>query len=232
MNIYVIIMAKKLLQALKTRWAYNYPVLKRLLELKDAIQELFDKEIVDDIENITDTQGRNAKFLLEILEPFWNTITELEGENYVTLSKVIPSLLEIRFCLQELSRGPRFACSVCKRLIQLLREKFQHVFDPKSGDFEPIYALATFLDPKLSRALDLLELCSLKQAAIAETLRYLKRYASANEKGDEAASDRRVAAVSSHSTKFKNLFAKLDEVSTTSSNRSSNAEVEPGFALI
>lgn len=166
---------KKLLQPPKTRWAYHYYVVKRLLELKDGIRQLIDEEIVDGVQNLTPLQWRMVKALHDILEPFSVAVTDLEGEFYVTLSHVIPFLMNINISLihhTETSCLSGFA----EKLQRFMDTRFKFIFDPTDTSFEPIYAVATLLDPKLFRTYELAELRRLKREAVDVVERQLRHY--------------------------------------------------------
>lgn len=75
----------------RTRWVYHFEVLQRLLEMKDVVRSLLD-EVIIDVE-LSSLDWKKIAALVELLEPISKNVRELEGENYVTISKVIPSLL-------------------------------------------------------------------------------------------------------------------------------------------
>lgn len=77
----------------RTRWAYHYYCLKRLLEMQNTIRKLLDAVEVDVELSASDWKKIGA--LCELLEPLAKAVLELQGENYVTISKVIPSLLDL-----------------------------------------------------------------------------------------------------------------------------------------
>lgn len=178
---------KKLLLPAKTRWAYHFHVVKRLLELKDGIRRLIDEEIVEDVQNLTPVQWRSAKAFQDILEPFSTAITDLEGDQYVTLSRVIPFLVNIKMSLADPIRTGNLV-SFAQKLGRLMDTRFRFIFDFRHVDFEPLYAMATFLDPRLIRTFDgadfegncdiwgLRNLRQLRRTAVSELEHQLHRY--------------------------------------------------------
>lgn len=172
---FVATFGKKLLQPPRTRWAYHFYVLDRMLELKEGIRHVIDNEIVDDVDNLTPNQWKLVKALRDILELFSVVITKLEGDQYVTLSRVIPFLIDIKLGLlkpEKISALPVLG----QKLRSLMDSRFDFIFNSDHVPFEPIYAIATLLDPKVIRTFELEALQKLKQAAITEIERLLIGY--------------------------------------------------------
>lgn len=83
--------------------------------------------------------------LLELLKPFENATKIVSGEKYVTASKVIPIIFEIKSKLQE--HIPR--TSECVALKQGLISQFDQRF--KSKEHVSLLAQTTILDPRFKK---------------------------------------------------------------------------------
>lgn len=90
----------------RTRWAYHYYCLKRLLEMQLTIRRLLD--VVDLELELSIADWRKIGALCELLEPLASAVLELQGENYVTISRVIPSLLDLTLKMNTVSLNLAF----------------------------------------------------------------------------------------------------------------------------
>lgn len=85
------------------RWVYTYYALDRLLLLRDGITELARQHETVEENLLTGPQWRQVIGLTALLKPIANFVKDLEGENYVTISRVLPALFEIEASLEEVS---------------------------------------------------------------------------------------------------------------------------------
>lgn len=160
-------------------------------ELKEGIREVIDNEIIDDdkAQNLSTYQSRQARVLCDILEPFSKAITELEGENYVTLSRVVPYQIDIKTGLKHQAQSSMLS-NLSILLYELMEDRFEFIFNSLNNIFEPIFAITTLLDLHFNRSFDLDEnkdsplkeemlvlkkgMVMLKQKPINETIYYLR----------------------------------------------------------
>ena len=88
------------------------------------------------------------------MEPFASKTNFLGVEKYSTVQLHLPTLIELINQLDDVgakSGGGVFR--YCTKLKAEITQYFRHVLDTESNDFDPIYHLATFLDPIFSQIL-------------------------------------------------------------------------------
>ena len=140
----------------KTRWHSDLAMSKSLVEAGEKEDKPLAKltEVMNwDIE-ITVADIRMLKTYNTLMEPFANKTNLLGGEKYSTIQLVLPTLMELLNHLEDV--GTRTGGGVlryCNKLKSEIREYFKHVLDPTCDEFDPIYHLATFLDPIFSQVL-------------------------------------------------------------------------------
>jgi len=125
-----------------TRWSSVYLMISRLLEIKPALLEVLDEMKLDGLLN---SEWARLAELCKLLEPFKEQ-TDIMQTDTLSLSSIIPTLLELSLHLQE----PCFTKTLSVPLLSALRRRFAIFLDPASANFDPIAAAATFLDPTVS----------------------------------------------------------------------------------
>jgi len=125
-----------------TRWNSIYMMLARLLEIKPALLEVMEEMKLDGL--LSSEWARLAE-LCKLLQPFREQ-TDIMQTDTLSLSALIPSLLELSLHLQDAS----FTKALSLPLLNALRRRFAVFLDPISDQFDPIPAAATFLDPTVS----------------------------------------------------------------------------------
>lgn len=117
-------------------------MISRLLEIKPALLEVLDEMKLDGLLN---SEWARLAELCKLLEPFKEQ-TDIMQTDTLSLSSIIPTLLELSLHLQE----PCFTKTLSVPLLSALRRRFAIFLDPASANFDPIAAAATFLDPTVS----------------------------------------------------------------------------------
>ncbi len=145
-----------------------------------------------------------------------DVVRELEGEAYVTLSRVIPALTEIRLALLDPEMQLKIAPFelLADRLKDALKEKFAFIFDDRSANFDPTYALASLLDPKFCLSLNHADLRRLRVAALKEAKLLLRNLEPTVE---AAGADQPVPTVREPPAKYVRLFSQIDATSVAPS---------------
>ena len=88
--------------------------------------------------------------LIGILSPFEELFSKLNGENYSTIQRVYPSVLEVLEILknkvedQSISVGAK---NFCSSLNDNFEKYFSFVFNTDDENFNAIYMTCSFLDP-------------------------------------------------------------------------------------
>lgn len=122
-----------------TRWNSVYLMISRLVEIKGALNEVLEDMKVD---SLTFTEWSRLTELCRLLQPFREQTDLLQSDN-LSLSCVIPSLLELSLHLQDST----FTKSLALPLLQSLRRRFAVFLEPSSDLFDPLAATACLLDP-------------------------------------------------------------------------------------
>ena len=141
---------------MKTRWHSDLAMSKSIVEAgekEDKPLAKLTEEMNLPIE-ITVADVRMLKLYNQLMEPFANKTNLLGGEKYSTIQLVLPTLMELMNHLDDF--GGRAGGGVqryCKSLKTEIQYYFRHVLSPNSEVFDPIYILATFLDPTFSQVL-------------------------------------------------------------------------------
>ena len=87
----------------------------------------------------------------DLLEPFASTVNDLEGDSYVTQSKVLPAIIDLIESLPaSLSSTSRrdIIETVRRKLRKEFESRFAFMLEPSHDRFQPVYMLATFFDPE------------------------------------------------------------------------------------
>ena len=147
---------KRLVGFVKTRWHSDLEMSKSVVEAAEKEDKPLSKltEAMNWPLEITVGDVRMLKNYNTLMEPFAVKTNLLGGEKYSTIQLVLPTLLELMNHLDDF--GAKTGGGVlryCKRLKSEMEHYFRHVLDPKSEVFNPVYYLATFLDPIFSQVL-------------------------------------------------------------------------------
>ena len=97
------------LTAILTRWSSFHRALCRLLQLRMLITPLTTALV--DLAEFQNFEWGVAKWLNHLLEPFTVATTDLQGDSYPTLSRILPYLAQLKAHLQHANfqlhaRGP------------------------------------------------------------------------------------------------------------------------------
>ncbi|VDM51536.1 unnamed protein product [Toxocara canis] len=102
---------------------------------------------------------RNAKLyggLVSVTKPIRDQSELLQGDSYVTISNVYPAMRSIKTQLDSLeAHEDSTVANVARCVNKEFKRRVAKVIDPNSPDFDPIYAVATVLDPNNACLLDL-----------------------------------------------------------------------------
>ena len=157
---------KKLVTNVPTRWSSTFLLLDRLLDVKGPLSTALDQLEWD---NLAHSEWKTIEMVHKLLKPFAQYTALISGEEYTTLSSVIPILMELQLHLQDMVQVPEVA-SVATTLRSELNRRFRKYTDPGDEDFEPIYVVSTLLDPRYKPLINAVQMKSGKD----ELLRMLK----------------------------------------------------------
>ena len=151
---------KSLIGFCKTRWYSDMAMVKSLIEAAEKEDKPLAKLSSEMNWNlqISVSDVKVLKQYGELMEPFAKHTDVLGGENYSTIHLLYPALQDLLSHLNEMSKKYEKSAGVvkyCKSLEKEMKKYFSFVLDPKSVAFDPVYYLATFLDPIYSALLTL-----------------------------------------------------------------------------
>ena len=94
----IAICGKKLVKDCPTRWNSKFLMLERLIDVKDQLKVVLDEQGWDDL---AASEWRTLSNITCLLQPFAKFTSLLSGDEYTTLSCVIPAIMDINIHLEE-----------------------------------------------------------------------------------------------------------------------------------
>lgn len=122
-----------------TRWNSTYFMAKRLIEIR---RELNDALADMNMDSLLIGEWVLVEELVDLLEPF-AAHTDILQSNSLSLSNVIPSMLDLECHLDQFPHAKFLTIS----MLTDLRQRCASMFQPNHSDFNPIPASACLLDP-------------------------------------------------------------------------------------
>lgn len=113
-----------------------------MLEVWSALTEVLEELEWD---NLANSEWKLLESMCELLHPFAQYTSLISGKEYTTLSAVVSAIMEIELHLEMKSQ--RGLVEAVKCLQTELSKRFKKYLDPKMDDHDPIFVLATLLDP-------------------------------------------------------------------------------------
>ncbi|XP_044749613.1 zinc finger BED domain-containing protein 6-like [Coccinella septempunctata] len=145
---------KHLIQAVDTRWNSTFFMLKRFIELKDAVGSMLSRSVANPNELVMKKEDwQLCNELCQILSRFEELTRSMSEEKYATGSTIIPVTTWLKDVCRTFSADKNIS-SRSRKTAQLLgsglRERFKHI---EKKDY--MFALNTFLDPRFKNQKDL-----------------------------------------------------------------------------
>ncbi|XP_065896068.1 E3 SUMO-protein ligase ZBED1-like [Dysidea avara] len=140
----------KLLGDCPTRWSSTYLLINRFLTVKASVIQVLVEHSWDSLQN---SEWKVLENIQELLQPFAEYTTLCSGEEYTTISSVVPIVVELQYHLEEISTKLGMA-TISKRLNNELKSHFDKYVNPSAAGFDVYYLVATFLDPKFTLILN------------------------------------------------------------------------------
>ena len=109
---------------------------------------MLDYPVLDELEwdNLPTSDWKMLKNICTLLRPFADYTSLVSGEEYTTISAVIPVIMELNLHLEEMKKVELSkAASVLLTDLKLCFKKFT---DPSDPDHDPLFLLCTMLDPR------------------------------------------------------------------------------------
>lgn len=135
---------RKLIGDCPTRWSSSYLMLQRLLSVRTPLSTVLDQLEWD---NLPASDWKTIEKITVLLRPFAEYTSLVSGEEYTTISSVIPIIMELNLHLEEMKKDPETsrAASV---LLSELKLRFKKFTDPCDPDHDSLFLLCTMLDPR------------------------------------------------------------------------------------
>ena len=158
---------RKLINDVPTRWNSTYIMISRLLEVRVELSQVLQELSWD---NLPNSEWRQLDNLHLLLEPFAKYTAITSGETCSTLLMVIPVLTELNCHLDAVSPYISYILIIfgftllsilqmkeipgLRQLASVLQKELDHrfltVLNPQFTGFNPLYVMATALDPRYS----------------------------------------------------------------------------------
>ena len=135
---------KKLVGTCPTSWSSSYLVIERLLEVRTPLTSVLEELEWD---NLANSDWKVLENVYKLLKPFAQYTSLSSGEDYSTISSVIPIIMELNLHLEEMKKVPELM-NVSTLLQSELKRRFRRCTDPSDSDHEPLFLMATMLDPR------------------------------------------------------------------------------------
>ena len=153
---------KKLVNACPTRWSSTYLLVDRLLEVRQHLTT-----VLEELEwnNLQNTDWKQLDSIRDILSPFAIYTSLISGEDFTTVSCVVPILMELKMHLEEMKKKP--GLSTAAALLQAeLHNRFNKFISPDDDEFDPTFIISTLLDPRYKLVLCEKQIRAAKEALI------------------------------------------------------------------
>lgn len=157
-------MEKKLVRDCPTRWSSSYLLIERLLAVRSALTEVLQELEWDDM---LTSEWKMLEAIRNLLHPFALFTSLIQGEEYTTISTVIPSVMDLNLHLDEMSRNSEVGAAATE-LQSELKRRFRRYTDPNDSYFEHIFLLATALDPRYRLLLNPVQMSAAKDHLLKE----------------------------------------------------------------
>ena len=137
---------KKLISDCPTRWSSSFLLFKRLLEVRESVGQ-----VLTELEwnGLQASEWKKLESIVVLLESFAQYTTLCCGEEYTTLSTVVPIIMELNCHLTEMETKPGMR-TVTRILQQEMHRRFDRYIRPPLDARDALYVVATLLDPEYS----------------------------------------------------------------------------------
>ena len=140
-----------------TRWNSTYYMTKRLLEIQVELNLVLAEMKID---TLLISEWTLLEEMVALLEPF-TVQTDVLQTDSLSLSNVIPSLLELECHLEQFPHNKPLA----EAMLQNLRQRFSPLLQPSDPNFNPLPASACLLDPTCAALMLGFDQLELREAA-------------------------------------------------------------------
>ena len=171
---------KKLVRDCPTRWSSTFLVIERLLQVRSSLTTVLRELELDDLAT---SDWKHLENIYTLLEPFAQYTSLVSGEEFTTLSSIIPVVTELSLHLEAVCCTSLCVIIKCSDLVNTplqmkklpdvseaasvllanLKQRFRKFTDPSDPEHCPVYLAATCLDPRYKLLLNPTQLSSAKK---------------------------------------------------------------------
>ena len=141
---------KKLVSNCPTRWTSAYLVIKRLLEVEEALKTILLQHRMFMLQAVEWDALKDVRDLLSEFAVYTNVAG---SESYTTISEVLISYIQLELHLDEMKQRETVA-DVADVMLTELKKRLGKLLDTNDKDHDPLYMMAALLDPRFKALLD------------------------------------------------------------------------------
>ena len=145
-----------------TRWISAYLVVERLLEVMEPLGLVL---LQNNMTMLQPEEWEALGHMKTLLSKFATYTNVAGGEQYATLSLIVPYYVELRHHLGDMKKIDAVG-KVADTLLSELERRFGKLLDSSNKDHDPIYMIATLLDPRYKMILDAEQIVYAKKACL------------------------------------------------------------------
>ena len=134
---------KTVIACCPTRWNSKLQMLKQLLDIKEHLNKVLDKNGID---GLLASEWALTEEICKLLEPFGEYTNMLQADSKA-LSFIVPSILNLDFHL----RNTVHCKTAANAMLKNLQARFAWLLDVNAADFNPILIAASLLDPTVPK---------------------------------------------------------------------------------
>ena len=137
---------KKILNDCPTRWSSTFLMIERLLDVRDPLTKVLEEAEWD---NLAASEWKSLWAIKNLLQPLAEFTSLLSGEEFTTISSALPTIMDLNLHLEHMkSHSDNLIGEVARTMQTDLRRRFRKFTDPGDSQYNPLYIIATALDPR------------------------------------------------------------------------------------
>lgn len=134
----------KLIHDVITRWNSTYVMLERYLEMESEISLVLVSESKRD-NDLSDYEIDIVRDITKLLKHLFEMTVDISGEQYVTVSRVIPLVSSVLILIEKETPFSTIAVDLKRNLLKSFRERFSGL------EKNNLFAYASLLDPRFKK---------------------------------------------------------------------------------
>ena len=158
----ILLCGKKVIGNCPTWWSSTFLMIERLLAIKGPLSAVLEEQGWD---NLATSEWKTIGYIRDLLKPFAQYTSLVSGEDYTTISCVIPIIMELNLHLEEMKKIPEVSGAANMLLVEL---KYRFT-DPGDAEHDPIFLASAMVDPRFRVLLNPTQ----QDSAKSELLKYL-----------------------------------------------------------